>query len=378
MTLFHVIGSLDPAMGGLPRAVVALASAQARSGLNVVIGSPGPHPSKETLTQWTVGTVLPENVRFETLPRNYGMRRSGALETQLEKAGIDWLQVHGCWELELHAAMRWAVANDVPYGITPHSMLHPWHQSHHRILKWILKKAFGVQQLWKKAHAIQVLTTEEHSHWEQELGTVETLHVIPNGIDPQMDPGDSGQKHEFLPDSPFLLFLGRLAPQKNPQLLLDAFLYLADRYPELHVVFAGPDYGEEKALRNKARAAGVQDRVHFPGMIQGQVKWDAYHRCGAFCLPSNAEGFSLALLEACLAKAPCFISNECGFPELVEAEGAGLIPETGKAFAECLEPILQNPEMAKGMGNHAHQLVTSDYSWEKIVGQFNQMIAGTM
>jgi glycosyltransferase involved in cell wall biosynthesis len=375
MNIVHLVGSLDIRMGGLPRAVAGIASAQARSGHAVTLAAPGPLPEPEHLQELSAGPPLAECVTLRPLPVTRLPFPSPGLKRALEETPVDWLQVHGLWEPVLQASMRWARARGVPYGITPHSMLHPWHQQHHRWTKTLLRKGFGLDSLWASARRLQMLTASEAADWEAVDGASGRLQVIPNGISLDVDPGDSKQPVEALPDAPFLLFLGRLAKQKNPEALLDAFGRIAGDHPDLHLVLAGPDYGERDRLVHKAEAFGLEPRVHLPGQLTGQNKWDALHRCLLCCLPSRAEGFSLTLLEAALAGAPCLLSRECGFPELIHAGGGIEVSTDAGTLADQLHEALSDRSSLPVMGQRARELVIRRYTWAEAAEKMNRMIA---
>lgn len=375
LNILHLVGSLDIRMGGLPRAVAGLASAQARSGHSVTVAAPGPLPGPEHLLELSADTNFAGCVTLLPLPVTRLPFPSLRLQKALEQTPMDWLQVHGLWEPVLQAAMRWARARGVPYGITPHSMLHPWHQQHHRIAKMLLRKGLGLDTLWASARRLHVLTASEAADWEAVAGVSGRLQVIPNGIFPEADPGDSGLPVASLPDAPFLLFLGRLAKQKNPEALLDAFGRIAGDHPDLHLVLAGPDYGGKDRLVRRAKALGLEARVHLPGVLIGQKKWDLLHRCMAFCLPSRAEGFSLAVLEGALAGAPCLLSRECGFSELIEAGGGIEVSTDPGRLAGQLKEALRNPGSLQTMGQRARNLAVESYTWASAAEKMNRMIA---
>lgn len=373
MKVLHVVASLDSRMGGLPRAVIGLAAAQSRLGTQVTVATSGAAPSDAMLREW--GADSDGSPELCSLAGRWSPFPSTSLVRFLDSTDADWLQVHGLWEPLLHACMRWARSRSVPYGITPHSMLHPWHDRHHRVAKACLKHGMGVQSLWRQCTRLHALTEEEAARWESVVGAPERIAVIPNGIHPRMQELVQDETlPDPLPDAPFLLFLGRLHPQKQPEVLLEAFGGFSQTFQEHHLVLAGPDAGLLQRLKRQAAELGVGDRVHFPGMLEGGHKWEALRRCAAFCLPSRAEGFSLSVLEACLAGAPCFLTPECGFPELIQAGGAVEVSGTSLDIQATLESFLADGERSRRMGMTAQKLVLDEYSWKSIAEHFNRMI----
>lgn len=377
MKIVHLVHSLDSGMGGLPQAVIGMAAAQFATGHEVTVAAVEGVDQAETLQQELIREESLNSFSVVLLPRVTLPWRSSSLDSALDSLEADWLQVHGLWEPVLHAAMRWAGARYVPYGVTPHAMLHPWQCRHHRISKRILRKLCGVEALWGKAECLHALTSAEAEHWKPVVAE-ERIHVIPNGIDPDSDPGESGQGDNEFRERPYLLFMGRLAAQKNPESLLEAFGWIADEFPDLQLVFAGPDYGQAGFLRREVEAFGLSERVHFTGRVEGQKKWDLLHGCTAFCLPSRGEGFSLAVLEAGLAGAPCLISAECGFPELVQAGGAVEVSLHSETLAMQLKEVLGDPQKLPEMGTRAQELIRERYTWSHAAEKLNRMMAGSI
>jgi glycosyltransferase involved in cell wall biosynthesis len=122
----------------------------------------------------------------------------------------------------------------------------------------------------------------------------------------------------------------------------------------------------KEPLLARARALGFEARVRFPGMLTGETKRKALASCSAFCLPSFAEGFSMAVLEALSAGAPTVITPGCYFPE-AEAAGAAIVAQAiPENLGAALVDVLQNTDRARRMGELGRQLVQREYSWDQI------------
>src|ERR1043166_4787482 len=95
-----------------------------------------------------------------------------------------------------------------------------------------------------------------------------------------------------------------------------------DDLPNAVLTIAGPDeWGLEAQWRQRTHERG---RVVFPGMVSGDEKADLLARADLFCLPSTAEGFSNAVLEALASATAVMLSPQCNFPE-VESANAGVV-----------------------------------------------------
>jgi glycosyltransferase involved in cell wall biosynthesis len=370
----HVIGSLAPAMGGLPKTAVALAAAQSLAGAETAVVFFESEGGQERIRQAYGHFPGFEQIQFfELTPGPKEQIFARGLSQALRSFGPELLHTHGLWEPVLMRTHRYALRHGIPYVMLPQSMLHPWQSRHWAVPKALLLHLFGWKVFWQAAAFIQVLSEAEAGHW-REAG-YSKLRIIPNGIFPEEQREEEKLDLPFPASEPFLLSLARLHPQKAPEVLLEAFSELGDGFPGLHLVLAGPDYGMRAELEMRAKQLGCGGRVHFPGMLEGASKWAALRVCACFCLPSRAEGFSLALLEAALAGAPCVISEGCYFDELLRAEGARLTKVDSRDLAKVLRELLSDSEGARRMGNRARDLVLRDYTWDRIARQLLEAYA---
>jgi glycosyltransferase involved in cell wall biosynthesis len=172
------------------------------------------------------------------------------------------------------------------------------------------------------------LTSFKPSHW--------TSEVVPYGIN---DPEEAGwdpdaQIEAFYREYPerrgrrFLLFLARIHEKKGCDLLIEAFAKIAASVPDVDLVIAGPDQaGLQARLERRSEKLGINGRVHWPGLLVGDLKWGALRACEAFVLPSHQENFGIAVVEALAVGRPVLITKEVNiWPEIV-ADGVGLVDE---------------------------------------------------
>lgn len=169
------------------------------------------------------------------------------------------------------------------------------------------------------------------------------------------------------PRNQVILFMGRLHPIKGVDKLISAFEKVASKFPNALLVLAGPDeYGIEQEFIKRTQTSGLTQRVRFPGMVSDIRKTALLHRADLFCLPSDAEGFSMAILEALAHKTAVLISPRCFFPD-VEKFGAGMIVEATTDGVELgLNRLLSQPELLKLMGESGHNLVRERYTWSRV------------
>jgi glycosyltransferase involved in cell wall biosynthesis len=201
--------------------------------------------------------------------------------------------------------------------------------------------------------------------------------VVPNGVD--LDHFSNQPNHQDLASlgighrDQIILFLGRLHPIKGVEPLLEAFLELSSRFPAARLVLAGPDeLGLGASWLSKARSQGLGDRLLLPGTVSGRLKTSLLARADVFCLPSSAEGFSMAILEAMASSTALVISPGCHFPD-VACHGCGLIVDPERvALRRALSEVLGDPARAAEMGRRGRALVASRYRWDDVTDKIEQ------
>lgn len=154
-----------------------------------------------------------------------------------------------------------------------------------------------------------------------------------------------------------IVTVGRLHPQKNPWLLVDAFALIAEKHPEVTLEF----YGDGQ-LRNEIQAKidglGLGDRIHLNASRKDI--FDCIRTARLFVLASDYEGMPNALMEAMSLGLPC-ISADCrpgGARTLIEDGVNGFIVPVrdSQAMAEKMDYVLNNPEIANKIAIEARYL----------------------
>jgi glycosyltransferase involved in cell wall biosynthesis len=233
--------------------------------------------------------------------------------------------------------------------------------------------------LMRKASTVVALTRAELQGYRN-LGVQTPCRIIPNGIDvslyrPPRELPSLNLRDDCLP----ILFLGRLHPTKGADRLLEAFIRVHARIPKAALVLAGPDQiGLQARFRRLASERRIQEKVWFPGVVTGSLKLALLHRAVLFCLPSHAEGFSMAILEALATATPVLLSPGCNFPE-VEAAGAGLIvSQDPVVLGEALVKMISDPIRLSRMGQLGRDLVARNYNWPLIIDQLVEVYEDTL
>ncbi len=236
-----------------------------------------------------------------------------------------------------------------------------------RQLKKAMYMKFVERPILDYATGLVALTAAEKDSYRR-VGATAPCTVIPNGIRVgNYRASPMAQPLGIAPDKQVILFLGRLHDIKGAELLLSAFLQAFPNDASKVLVMAGPDEcGLERKLKQASNSLHSFGRVLFPGMMMGEEKLDLLARADVFCLPSEAEGFSMAVLEALASSTPVVISPGCHFQEVADS-GAGIVCDRSvDAFAFALKNIFANSSELKAMGARGYKLVVEKYKWETI------------
>jgi glycosyltransferase involved in cell wall biosynthesis len=232
----------------------------------------------------------------------------------------------------------------------------------------------GLERPLMRGATTLIALTEAERESFRALGVETPCRVIPNGIDVadfRTAPLADLEARWGIPADAFvILFLSRVHPTKGADKLIEAFTRIHAAQRNAYLVLAGPDeYGLEESFRARAHAAGVADRIIFPGMVQGDEKRDLLARADLFCLPSDAEGFSMAVLEALASGTGVVLSPGCHFPG-VERAGAGRIVAADPVpLAEVFEELIAAPDLVREMGTRARELVAREYTWDRVTDE---------
>jgi glycosyltransferase involved in cell wall biosynthesis len=207
----------------------------------------------------------------------------------------------------------------------------------------------------------------------------ERVVVIPNGVDaerfrPPRDraaararlrpEGEAGATHGKI-----VMFLGRLAPQKDWRTLLRAFKILqgGSVRAELLVLGDGP---ERDHLLKERRELGLEGSVRVLGAVSDPLPH--YQAADAFVLPTRSEGLSNSLLEAMATGLPCVATRLEANAEVVEDGTDGILVEGNApaALAAALGRVLADPEAARRLGEAARRKALRNFSLDGVTARY--------
>lgn len=152
------------------------------------------------------------------------------------------------------------------------------------------------------------------------------IRLLPNTVFPEdyanLPPRGAFRSKWSITSKKMVLFIGRLHWIKGADLLVQAFIRLQQDSPDVHLVIAGPDDGQEKVLREMVTASGIGGSVTFAGYVDHQQKLEALVDCDVLVIPSRHEVFAITALEGLMCGAPVLLSSSCGLSPMPGAAEA--------------------------------------------------------
>jgi glycosyltransferase involved in cell wall biosynthesis len=211
-----------------------------------------------------------------------------------------------------------------------------------------------------------VVSRDLERHYRERYGRRTTY--IPNGVaEPVVRAPDEIVRRFGLHGDDYVLFVGRMVPEKAPDLLIRAFRSLST---DRRLVLAGGSSYTDDFLRSLQTLAASDRRVLMTGYVYGPVLEELYTNASAFALPSSLEGLPLTLLEAASYGIPIVVSDIRPHLEVVGDDGPGhRIFHSGDegALAGALREALTDPRAERRGAKSLRHRILSTYPWEHAV-----------
>lgn len=214
-----------------------------------------------------------------------------------------------------------------------------------------------------KADGFVVPSKSAQSYFQDVYGRTATF--IPNGIEPKQPRPVKQIKEKWgLDANSYLLYLGRLVPEKRPELLIKAFKEL-DTDKRLVIAGGSSDTSEyEASLRDAARG---DPHVLFTGFVNGEPLEELYSNCYAYVLPSDVEGMPMSLLEAMAFGRCCVTSDIPECADVLADNGVTFEKGSPDSLRAALQGLLADAGHAGSLGAAAKAHVEKTYNWDSVV-----------
>jgi glycosyltransferase involved in cell wall biosynthesis len=201
----------------------------------------------------------------------------------------------------------------------------------------VLRKLIWVNLRWYFRRSAAVIAPSEaiRAHLREKGGAaLRRCVVIPNGVDFDRfaEPDSAAIERYHIEDKTLFLTAGRIALEKNLEILFEAVPRIVAQVPDAHFLIAGkgPARAEYEAL---VRARGLQDRVTFTGYVTDGELAGLYRAAAAFLTPSSFETQGMVALEAMHFGTPVVCANTGGFTDYIRDRGNGYLIQPGSAEA---------------------------------------------
>ncbi|GAB3355375.1 glycosyltransferase [Lysobacter tyrosinilyticus] len=315
----------------------------------------------------------------------YGYNSKAVPWLRANAGNYDAVVVNGLWQYHGLAAWRALAGGPTPYFVFTHGMLDPWFKRTYplkHLKKW-LYWPWAEYRVLRDAKAV-IFTCEEERLLARESFWLYKVNEVVSSYGTADVPGNGKElaaaflvAHPQLQGKRIALYLSRIHEKKGCDLLIKAFAKVASQRTDLHLVMAGPDQtGWVDELKSIAVKHGVADRIAWPGMLSGDMKWGAFHASEVFCLPSHQENFGIVVAEALACGKPVLISDKVNIWREIEADRAGVVrPDTLEGTLAGLEQWLaMSPVEMIDMSVAARHCFESRFRIEQVAADLLQII----
>jgi glycosyltransferase involved in cell wall biosynthesis len=210
-------------------------------------------------------------------------------------------------------------------------------------------------------------------------GQASRVSAIQNGIDVDSflaTVQTEAQLPAMVQDRRIVLCVATWEHKKGIDVLIGAFAALRENIPDLVLVLIGRSGGTEPQLRAITRELNIEESVVFcENLPHPQVGAYLAHAT-VFCLPSRAEPFGIAILEAGVYRLPVIASRVGGVPEIISDEETGLLvpPDDQPALTAALRRLLSDNSFARGLGASLHERVLKDFTWKRAYYDYMEVV----
>ena len=221
---------------------------------------------------------------------------------------------------------------------------------------------FGEKIAARFANEIIVLSRNVQSYFLEQYGR-ETV-FIPNGVTkPTIQPAKLIKEKWNLEKDNYILYLGRLVPEKGINYLIEAFKKVNT---EKKLVIAGGSSDTEEYTKELKELSENDGRIIFTGFVQGQALEELYSNAYIYILPSDLEGMPLSLLEAMSYGNCCITSDIPECTEVVEDKAVHFQKGNISDLKDKIQFLCDNPSTVEQYKREVSDFICNKYDWDKI------------
>lgn len=224
---------------------------------------------------------------------------------------------------------------------------------------------FGEKMAAKWADEVIVLSRDVQEYFKKEYNRATVF--IPNGVTrPEKREADLIFREFGLEKDSYILYLGRLVPEKGEHYLIQAFKKIAT---DKKLVIAGGASDSDEYAKSLKDLASNDERILFTGFVQGQLLEELYSNAYIYVLPSDLEGMPLSLLEAMSYGNCCLTSDIPECTQVVENHGLSFQKGNANDLKDQLQNLCDHKEVVDTYKKVASDYICRKYDWDAVVQQ---------
>lgn len=224
---------------------------------------------------------------------------------------------------------------------------------------------FGEKIAAKYADEIIVLSKNVQDYFMRTYNR--RTRFIPNGVNrPSVRTAKKITERWGLGKDDYILFLGRLVPEKGLKYLVEAFRNVKT---DKKLVIAGGASDTDEFMKEIRDLAANDERIIFTGFVQGKILDELYSNSYLYVLPSDLEGMPLSLLEAMSYGNCCVVSDIKECAEVVEDKAVVFKKSDTVDLCEKLQKCCDDGEIVRLYKRDAADFICRKYDWDRVVGK---------
>lgn len=215
----------------------------------------------------------------------------------------------------------------------------------------------------KYADEIIVLSENVQKYFKETYGR--ETKFIPNGVNqPNLRSLKVISEKYSLKKEEYILFLGRLVPEKGIKYLIQAFKKIKTNKK---LVIAGGSSDTNEFTKELKELAQNDKRIIFTGFVQGKELEELYSNAYLYCLPSDLEGMPLSLLEAMSYGNCCLVSDIDECTSVVEDKGIIFKRSDINDLKEKLQKACDDLQMVEKYKVEVSEFICKKYNWDEVI-----------
>lgn len=369
-----------PRVNGVSTSIQTLRRALHDRGVETVLVVPRYKDEPEEPDLWRVPGV---GVPRDPEDRLMGPRTLWSRLKQIQPGEFDLIHIHTPFFAHL-AGVRLADKLGIPCLETYHTLFEEYFYHYLPFLPRTWLKALARMISKKECNRVNAVVAPSTPMLQalRAYGVKTPIIVLPTGLERSdfgaCDGGAFRQRMGIAPERPVMLYVGRVAFEKNLGFLLEMMEPLRSQQPNALLLIAG-EGPASKALQKDVLRRGLQEQVRFIGYLDRRRELpDCYCAANVFVFASRTETQGLVLLEAMLLGIPVVALAEMGTRDVLrEGEGCHISPDDPAAFANIVANLLNKPEAARALGDRG-RAYAAHWTAEAMAGRMVQLYQSLM